>query len=94
MTKQQAKDHIKRIAAWSAVLFPALAGAWTIAKSVGATKLDVTRFVQDSAVVMARDSVWKAGVVDGLHDLKSAVDSANLRLRQIQCGARVETGCR
>ena len=94
MTKQQAKDHLKRAAAWAAVLFPALAGAWTIAKSVGATKLDVSRYVADSAVIMSRDSTWKAGVVDGLHDLKSAVDSANLRLRQIQCGQAVERGCR
>ena len=88
------KDQLRRAAQWAALLLPALGGAWSVARAVGSTKLDVTRFVADSALVSQRDSAWKSGVVDGLHDLKVSVDSANLRLRQIVCGQKTDAGCR
>lgn len=92
--RQQAVSTIKRAAYWAALLFPALGGAWSAAKWADAKKLDVSRFLSDSALIMQHDSTWKSGVMDGLHDLKLSVDSANLRLRQIQCGRRTEEGCR
>ena len=93
MTPQR-RDSLVRFAKTIATIATALLCAWGVADRVGAIKLDVSRFERDSAVIMAHDSAWKDGVSGALRDLKTSVDSANLRLRQIQCGAKVETGCR
>ena len=88
------KDVLFRALQWSALLIPAIGGAWSIARAVSSTKLDVSRFERDSSVIMARDSAWKEGVADQLHYLKIGVDSANLRLRQMACGQKIDAGCR
>ena len=41
---------LKSALQWGVLLIPALGGAWSIAKAVGATKLDVTVYQRDRAV--------------------------------------------
>jgi len=91
---QRTKDFLKRAAYWAALLFPAFGGAWSVARWADSRKLDVSRFVADSAVMSTESNAFRSDVTSALRDLKTSLDSVNLRLRQIQCGSAVERGCR
>lgn len=66
---------------------------WAYQKSVVeplAMKLDASRFVLDS-IAKARDAE-RASLRDSI--LNAKMDEALLRLQQIQCGNRINEGCR
>ena len=44
---QRAKDALTRAVQWAAILVPAIGGAWAIARSAAATKLDVQTYHAD-----------------------------------------------
>ena len=82
MTRQQARDVARKAASWAAILFPALAGAWTVAKAVGATKLDVVRFEADSIRRAARDE-----------RLERVLNDVDRRTQEMYCAGK-PPGCR
>lgn len=76
-------------AQWAALLVPAIGGAWSIAKAVGATKLDVVRFERDSIARDSRDRLYDA------HQITRDTILANLdrRTREMYCAGK-PPGCR
>lgn len=85
---QKTRDTIRKAAQIAAFLVPmGAAGRWGYGIS---SKIDSIGAKADTSSVnqLRRDFLT---AVDGL---SVKVDSANLRLRQIQCGKRVDEGCR
>jgi hypothetical protein len=81
---------------WAAFIMTVIAIpllSWAFAR-YDASLMKVSRFVQDSSVIMNRDSAWKAAVLERFDRLQEGQDAMRLRLEQIQCGTRINQGCR
>lgn len=88
-------QRTKTLLTWGAILAPLFLPllGWG-AMRYDASNMKADRFVTDSSVFMAEDAAFKREVRDGLRAIRDGQDSINLRLTQIQCGRRVQDGCR